>query len=133
MKKLCVICGKEFESKLASKTCSPEHKEILKKITRKKCKLRYRQGISATKKNKDTNPGEIRRIINTFTGKLDTLCWHCQNACGGCSWSKNLTPVEGWKAEKIKLKVDKGNYNDSYIVNECPKFKPDAKRKKKEV
>lgn len=29
--------------------------------------------------------------------KKDTLCWECQNATGGCSWSKNLTPVKGWE------------------------------------
>ena len=30
----------------------------------------------------------------------EQICWTCKNACGGCSWSRNLTPVEGWKAEK---------------------------------
>lgn len=78
-------------------------------------------------------PDKIKRNINRYTGNLETICWHCQNACGGCSWSKNLTPVKGWKAKKIKVKIVQGDYNDSYIVNECPEFKPDAKRKKKEV
>ena len=25
------------------------------------------------------------------------ICWECKKACGGCSWSKTLTPVEGWE------------------------------------
>lgn len=25
-------------------------------------------------------------------------CWDCERACGGCSWSEDLTPVAGWTA-----------------------------------
>ena len=49
----------------------------------------------------------------------DTLCWKCKKATGFCSWSHNLTPVEGWKAKK-------GKYG--YIVKKCPQFESDKKR-----
>lgn len=141
MKKLCVICGKEFETNLAKKSCSPECKKKLWEYTRR-IRRHKNEGeilrpkkleILKPKKTKPQKPDEIKRNINRHTGNLETICWHCQNACGGCSWSKKLKPVKGWKAEKIKVKIVKGDYNDSYIVNECPEFKPDAKRKKKEV
>lgn len=48
-------------------------------------------------------------------------CWRCQNACGGCSWSKNLTPVDGWKAEQVDVK-DKEGVIRTYKITFCPQF-----------
>ena len=47
-------------------------------------------------------------------GGLETLCWKCGNALGGCSWSIDFTPVEGWDA--------KPTAHNSYKVYNCPKF-----------
>ncbi len=54
----------------------------------------------------------------------ESLCWDCKNACGGCSWSRNLTPVEGWEAKTIKVKGNfyTGEVLDSYVVINCPEF-----------
>ena len=55
----------------------------------------------------------------------DTLCWECEKACGRCSWSKNFTPVEGWKAVPTKVYIggeSKNKYIDSFDVYECPEF-----------
>lgn len=49
-----------------------------------------------------------------FRGKV-TLCWVCQNCFGGCSWSSEYIPVEGWKAKKTPT---------SYLVLSCPSFDP---------
>lgn len=49
-----------------------------------------------------------------FRGRV-TLCWVCQNCFGGCSWSRDYTPVEGWKAKKTP---------NSYLVLSCPSFDP---------
>lgn len=54
-----------------------------------------------------------------------TICWNCGNACGGCSWSKGLKEVEGWEATPTRVYQKKGEYQDSYIVHKCPKFKKD--------
>jgi hypothetical protein len=62
-----------------------------------------------------------------------TLCWTCENACGGCSWSDgSFTPVEGWKAKQTKMVCEygKGHVKDmtSYIVTYCPLYKDDSKK-----
>lgn len=51
--------------------------------------------------------------------KANTLCWDCENCIGGCSWSKDFKPVEGWKAEA----VTNSDNSDTYFVHECPQFK----------
>ena len=52
--------------------------------------------------------------------KANTLCWDCENCIGGCSWTKDFEPVEGWKAEP----VTNSDNSDTYLVSECPQFKP---------
>ena len=52
----------------------------------------------------------------------EQLCWMCQNACGGWSWSSCFQPVEGWTAEKVHRKT-----YDSYRIEKCPEYVPDKK------
>ncbi len=52
----------------------------------------------------------------------DTLCWNCKNNAGHCSWSKNFTPINGWKAIPTKVRSENGKKLDSYDVYECPEF-----------
>ena len=49
----------------------------------------------------------------------DSKCWSCKNFAGGCSWSRDGKPVEGWTAE-FSNKTTK-----SYRVIDCPLFKSD--------
>lgn len=49
------------------------------------------------------------------------LCWRCKNACGGCSWSAFLKPVDGWDATPVIIKDSTGNIS-SYKIQKCPKF-----------
>ena len=51
----------------------------------------------------------------------EQLCWRCKNACGGCSWSKELLPVKGWKAESTIIKDSMGDF-ESYKIKRCPEF-----------
>jgi len=55
--------------------------------------------------------------------RIDTLCWKCANACGGCSWSDKFKPVQDWNVTPTKLYVTKNKKTNSYIVHECPCFK----------
>ena len=48
-------------------------------------------------------------------------CWLCKKACGGCSWSKYLKPVDGWVAEPTIVKDSTGDF-PSYKIKECPEF-----------
>lgn len=54
-----------------------------------------------------------------------SICWTCQNAVPddrghGCSWSDDLTPVPGWKAEPSE------NLHGLYRVKECPLYRQDG-------
>lgn len=68
------------------------------------------------------------------------ICFDCEKACGGCSWSaadpvtgKLLwEPVPGWTAEAVTLKIG-GNqggarYQETYRITACPEFTPSPKR-----
>ena len=61
--------------------------------------------------------------------RYNTICWNCINAVAdekhGCSWSRDLEPIDGWTAikkdrEKYKYEYMKG---DSYTVIDCPMYK----------
>jgi hypothetical protein len=64
------------------------------------------------------------------TPRKDTLCWDCQNY-SRCSWAVGI-PVKGWKATPTKI-VDEYGDNiktvDSFLVEACPHFKHDKKRR----
>ena len=66
------------------------------------------------------------------------ICFDCQKACGGCSWSEidpntgrpRFEPVPGWTAKKVKQRVNtyKVCWEDTYHITACPEFVPDEKR-----
>lgn len=59
------------------------------------------------------------------TEKHSTLCWDCKKSFGGCAWSREFKPIEGWKAKLTKIKNGVGIYTrntDSFDVYECPEF-----------
>ena len=65
----------------------------------------------------------------------DQPCWDCKKALGGCSWSRDFTPVEGWIATPT---YKAGNYSKkrgrlppmkSYQIEYCPEFEPEERRK----
>ena len=60
-----------------------------------------------------------------------TLCWCCRKAItGGCSWSRDFIPVEGWQAVRKDLKPVATQSGDrtieSYVVYQCPEYKCDC-------
>lgn len=63
----------------------------------------------------------------------NTICWGCQNACGGCSWSDHWEhkPVDGWTAEIVPIKLN-GEQGTTYNVISCPEFIPDEKKTQKQ-
>lgn len=66
-----------------------------------------------------------------------TLCWKCQNANCGCSWSRFYEPVNGWEAistiiqchSNVGKKRNVETKTNSYLVLKCPEFKRDEVRK----
>lgn len=61
--------------------------------------------------------GPTRRMTNE-------LCFSCDNACGGCSWSREFKPVPGWTAEPSLIWVG-DRQMDSYHITDCPEFAAD--------
>lgn len=69
------------------------------------------------------------------------ICFDCQKACGGCSWSAldfvtlkpKFEPIPGWTATKVTLKTGHPGkpyaYTTTYHITQCPEFVPDVKRK----
>jgi hypothetical protein len=93
--------------------------KIAKKLGRSKSSVEHK--LYSISHPKPTTP-------RVCTHKHDTLCWNCQNACCGCSWSRNFEPVEGWTAEPTALSGD-GKTVKSYNVKKCPEHIPDEKRR----
>ena len=58
------------------------------------------------------------------------ICFDCQNACGGCSWSMSFEPIPGWTAKKVKQKITgkTAQWVDTYHITACPEFVPDDNR-----
>lgn len=52
----------------------------------------------------------------------ESLCWKCNKTCGGCSWTRNFKPVDGWVATKRIFRYKDGKVIKSYCVNSCPEF-----------
>lgn len=57
-----------------------------------------------------------------YQPKRHALCWDCANACGGCNWSNELKPVDGWEIEYGGV----GRRQGAYVVS-CPEFIRDAR------
>lgn len=127
MVKVCHVCGKEFEGRNCSKCCSAECQDELYKRTqkeyRRKRTIRERTGNPAGRPRK---PKSERPKDQIQPRQKNTLCWSCQNATGGCSWSRALKPVKGWKAEPLRIQQSslyrERSYTDSYLVKKCPKY-----------
>ena len=59
------------------------------------------------------------------------ICFDCEKACGGCSWSAfdpetdkvRFEPVPGWTAEKTLLRGGhSGQYFETYHITACPEY-----------
>ena len=131
--KICPICGKEFNPKRAyQKYCGKRcakiagTRQIMKYYNKekakrppKKCKFCGKEFIANHKSRLYCSDDCARRgkyttitkwqlkkqMRETQKNYTDSLCWHCEKTCGGCSWSRKLIPVEGWEAKKVKLKI----------------------------
>ena len=107
--KICKFCGKSFETAHGNvKFCSDECRKL------QRAEEDHQRYIS-----RKTNP--VVKHSEKHNIWTDTLCWSCSKACGECSWSRSLTPVEGWEAEEVSRST---NHNEfpSYKVLECPEY-----------
>ncbi len=68
----------------------------------------------------NSRKGERTGVIIMY--EKDQLCFSCANACGKCSWSYNLVPVDGWTAKFSILP----NEVETFRVIKCPKYEFDG-------
>jgi len=69
--------------------------------------------------------GMVRNKDYVFPDHKGTLCWICKNATGGCSWSHDLVPVEGWTVEETGAPTylaTKKRLIPTVCVVKCPEF-----------
>ena len=62
-----------------------------------------------------------RVIKEDYTKPEYSRCWTCKNSCGGCSWSREFIPVDGWNAEKT-FHLSNGEFAESYYIKSCPEY-----------
>jgi len=104
--KKCVVCGKIIAGR-SKRFCS------------QLCRFKFGYEDRHKSRGKD---GPV------YLNKKEQLCWSCDKACnGGCSWSRELVPVEGWDAEPIKVKQENGRYVDSFRIKGCPLYKREVR------
>lgn len=68
--------------------------------------------------------------MNTYNF-TKSICSHCANCVGKCSWSAFFKPVKGWTAEKVEYKIQRDKKRVSYNVITCPQFEEEERAKKK--
>lgn len=73
------------------------------------------------------------RSNNAKFAKRGNICFDCENALCGCSWSAldpvtgkpQFKPVPGWTAEPVVIQEKNGSYRykwDTYCITACPQF-----------
>lgn len=63
---------------------------------------------------------------------IESICWTCANACGGCSWADDFIPVDGWTAKKdiiLTGKRDGSSDAETYSVIKCPEYVREMRHK----
>ena len=118
-------------------------------------KMAQRRGVSADVIIREREVRRIRReqiaeaakhagiVTRESSNNRANICIDCQNACGGCSWTRCDTdrkgkpimfqPVEGWTAEKIYRRDTNGYVMETYAITACPEFIPDKPRKTQDI
>ena len=87
-------------------------------------RIRKNQNAFSTKTGKEylIIPGKTSKVKISVERRGVQPCWTCQKASGFCSWSKNLTPINGWVAEKTNIYYSKWDPRPGYAITECPEF-----------
>jgi hypothetical protein len=109
--KKCALCENMFKARQGNqKYCCYECAYVAQLEGKRKWNQKNNHGRNKTQQERITS---------------DQLCWKCQKACGGCSWSAEFKPVKGWTAQKTKIRVQSGRHIKSYEIIDCPEYVPD--------
>lgn len=102
------------------------------------------QIVRAAIRNGTCHGYRVRYGKERLRGNKETrtnICFDCQKAVGGCSWSEinpdtrkpRFEPVPGWTAEKVLLRTGTDQRGasvvETYAITACPLFEEDEPRK----
>lgn len=112
------IIPKEIKAQICIEWASgTPAQEICRKYKLTYASVKNIVSVAGVKRNKQPKQ---RKVVEKDC--LPQLCWKCAKATGKCSWSKNLTPVEGWTA-KLVLRVNwDGEMGTNWAISKCPEF-----------
>ena len=65
------------------------------------------------------------RRSEDYTSNKYQPCWTCEKCFGGCSWSRDFIPVEGWTAEETYI-PENGEHAKSYKIISCPEYRKEV-------
>lgn len=83
------------------------------------------------KRMPDVTLGRYVSVYSPDT-RANECCFRCAKSTGGCSWSRDLIPVDGWIALEDGENASAANGKPWYKIMYCPGFKMrSAKRKPK--
>lgn len=85
------------------------------------CKFCGNKFFSKSERKRYCSPECGHKAAEKKREEMGQLCWRCGNACGGCSWSKNLIPVSGWVADPVTVRDEEGVFR-SYRIKSCLEF-----------
>lgn len=142
MIKICIGCGKEYETKsgrqkYCTATCrklatSERQHEIYVKRNPPGRKIstcahcgeeffygqRHRKFCTPDCRRKAYLKKLEARNMRFRTQTNQQPCWNCKKYAGGCSWSRSFKPIPGWDAKKVIR--EEGNVG--YDIKYCPEF-----------
>lgn len=74
---------------------------------------------------------DIKRPEHENAGEQNYLCWQCEKAFDGCSWSREGIPPKGAKHEKIERKMHnhEPETHDGFYIYECNEFEPEQTKR----
>lgn len=140
----CLSCSRKY-SKIISAQRHAEQKGIsIKQVMENRAKIaEHNREQKQLLEEVNRLFGGVDNIPDLKTDNGCNICFDCQNACGGCSWTAvdttkrgkpiKFEPVDGWDAELVYRKGNTGTIVKTYSIKSCPQFVPDEPRKPQHI
>lgn len=75
----------------------------------------------------------LQEYIKTYAPdtRANVCCFRCSKFAGGCSWSHDFTPVDGWIATEGRESTQYANGKPWYKIYYCPQYEKQKKHTKR--
>ncbi len=120
----CEICGRELVGR-QKHVCSSRCRYLREKRKRPmlKCPVCGREFRMTPRRTKYCRAKCRKEAQDGVLDSFEQICWTCENATGGCEWSRSLDPVPGWTAEKLSSFGEAAVGKPRYRIFKCPKYR----------